>query len=150
MIRTPQTVHGTAVSINGNGVLLLGCSGSGKTDLALRLIDRGATLICDDRVIVDTHTSPPTLHQAPNIIGKLEVRGLGIVDFPAVNAIPLFLCVMLDEEPERMPNLDTKHMIESVAIAKLCLNAFTASAPIKVELAIKSLVDQSDEPLALV
>ncbi len=149
MTAAAQSVHGTAVSINGYGVLLLGPSGSGKSDLALRLIDRGATLICDDRVIVDTHASTPRLHQAPNIIGKIEIRGLGIVDFAAVDSVPLFLCVMLDEEPERMPNFNTSHMIEGLSIPKLCLNAFTASAPIKVELAIKSLLDHSDEPLAL-
>ena len=141
MKNTKSTVHGTAVSINGSGVLLLGPSGSGKSDLALRLIDRGAILICDDRVVVDTDSHPPTLHQAPNIIGKIEIRGLGIMDLPAVNSISLCLCIMLNKEPERMPNAGETEVIQGVSIAKFSLNAFEASAPIKVELALKSLLD---------
>ena len=50
----PELLHATAIAINGAGVLLLGPSGSGKSDLALRLIDRGAVLISDDGVLVDS------------------------------------------------------------------------------------------------
>ena len=48
-------VHGSAIAIHGKGVLLLGPSGSGKSDLALRLIDRGAKLICDDVVHIENN-----------------------------------------------------------------------------------------------
>ena len=68
-------LHATAVSINGYGVLLLGPSAAGKSDLALRLIDRGAMLISDDAVPVVIGASGPELHSARNIEGRLEVRG---------------------------------------------------------------------------
>src|SRR3546814_10156556 len=44
-----QTVHATTVALDGTGVLLRGPAGSGKSDLALRLIDQGARLVADDR-----------------------------------------------------------------------------------------------------
>ena len=60
-------VHGSAVAIDGNGVLLLGPAGSGKSDLALRLIDRGAKLICDDIILIENRYGLPQLTIAPNI-----------------------------------------------------------------------------------
>jgi serine kinase of HPr protein (carbohydrate metabolism regulator) len=54
-------VHGSAVAIDGNGLLLLGPSGSGKSDLALRLIDRGAKLICDDILLIESCNGLPQL-----------------------------------------------------------------------------------------
>lgn len=138
-----HTVHATAVSIGGKGVLIIGPPGSGKSDLALRLIDRGAILICDDRVIVDTATMPPTLRQAPNIAGKIELRGVGIVTVPCDDTATLYLCVLLNEIEERMPSANAVHVINGVAVAKLCLHAFAASTPIKIEIALRPVRDQS-------
>ncbi len=140
MTHGAQPVHATAVSIKGNGVLLIGPSGAGKSDLALRLIDRGAVLICDDRVIVDTSTLPPLLRPAHNISGKIEVRGIGIIDMPAVGEIPLILCVMLNETVPRIPEAQATHIINGVAVPKLSLDPFAASAPIKIELALKLVI----------
>lgn len=134
-----QSIHATAVCIDGKGVLLIGPSGSGKSNLALRLIDRGAILICDDRVIVDTENTPPTLRQAPNIAGMLEVRGLGIVKLPSVTPAPLHLCVMVGSETMRMPDEDVMHVIDGVSIPSINVNTYSASAPIIVELALKSI-----------
>ena len=66
-----QMVHGTAISIGGHAVLIMGESGSGKSDLALRLIDRGAILISDDVVFLETRDNAPILTVAPNIAGKI-------------------------------------------------------------------------------
>jgi HPr kinase/phosphorylase len=135
-----QTIHATAVSVNGYGVLLIGPSGSGKSDLALRLIDRGAVLICDDCVIVNSSTPAPTLEAAPNIAGMIELRGIGILKLPFVDNIPLRLCAILGKEPERMPYKDAVYNIAGTDIPSVALNAYTASAPIKVELALKSIL----------
>lgn len=151
-----RTIHASAVAINGYGVLLTGKSGSGKSDLALRLIDRGATLICDDRVIVEPGQPLPMLHSAPNIAGKLEVRGLGIIDMEHVEAIPLRLVITLDQLPERLPLEGRTQSIAGFDIPSLVLSAFEACAPIKVELALKlalklapkSLVDGGIVPVA--
>lgn len=96
-------LHATAVSINGYGVLLLGPSAAGKSDLALRLIDRGAMLISDDAVPVVIGASGPELHSARNIEGRLEVRGIGIVSVPHVACAPLRLVIELAESVERSP-----------------------------------------------
>jgi len=79
--------------------LLLGKPGSGKSDLALRLLDRGFVLVADDRVeVLDGIARAP----AP-LAGLLEVRGLGIVCLPALPQVALALVVELDGPGERLP-----------------------------------------------
>jgi hypothetical protein len=78
----PVFVHGTAVLLGGRGVLLLGPSGSGKSDLALRLIDAGATLIADDQVKLEVRND--RLHAGPHerLRGLIDLRGIGILRLP--------------------------------------------------------------------
>ncbi|HEY1125088.1 MAG TPA: HPr kinase/phosphatase C-terminal domain-containing protein [Sphingobium sp.] len=132
-----KTIHATCVAIGGNGLLLMGTSGSGKSDLALRLIDRGAVLVSDDYTALTVvhgqlHASPPT-----NIAGLLEIRHIGIVNLPYVIDIPIALAIALDEKPERMP--DQPAMIDLLGLSLPCmaLAGPEASAPIKAELALK-------------
>jgi serine kinase of HPr protein (carbohydrate metabolism regulator) len=126
------TVHATALSVGGKGVLLLGPPGSGKSDLALRLIDRGARLIADDRVHV---AADGTLHPSPGIAGQMEVRGLGIVPMAHVAGIPVVLAVDLGSQPQRMPDPAVRD-IGGLRLPVITLSAFEASAPLKVELAV--------------
>lgn len=126
------TVHATAVSVKGQGVLLVGPPGSGKSDLALRLIDRGATLVADDRVHLD---SAGCLHPPPALAGLIEVRGVGILSMPHVAAVPARLVVDLAAPPERLP-ARTLRTISGFALPCLCLCAFEATSPLKVELAV--------------
>jgi len=134
---TSHQIHATAVSIDGRGVLLLGASGAGKSDLALRLIDRGAKLIADDRVDMIGDATKVMLSAPERIAGLIEVRGLGIVRFAYV-AAPLLLCVELvaAEAVERLPKPDAElfcgHKVPLVRLAP-----FDVSAPIKVELALR-------------
>jgi HPr kinase/phosphorylase len=139
-------VHGTAVEIDGWAVLLTGPSGSGKSDLALRLIDRGAVLVGDDYVATDDD-----LQIAPKseIAGKLEVRGIGIISMPYSAPSPLRLLVELGEEGERLPASWPLRDIAGWSVPLLRLNAFAASAPIKVELALKSIIDEGPVPVRL-
>ena len=136
---TPSQLHATAVAIDGRGILLLGPSGAGKSDLALRLIDRGAKLIADDRVDLVHRDDRVTMSAPARIAGLLEVRGLGIVDFPSVEA-PLTLAIELvpGEEVERFPDPDAE-LFCGLAVPLLRLNPFELSAPIKVELALNRL-----------
>lgn len=143
-----ETVHATAVAIQNNGVFLIGASGVGKSDLALRLIDRGAKLVSDDIVLVDATQAPPMLHVAPNISGKLEVRGVGIIELPYVDDVPLRLVVDLDSKPERLPSTQT-HYIFGVELPCIALTAFEASAPIKIEYALRSIVDGAIIPVEM-
>ncbi len=132
---TAPTIHATAVAIGGRAVLLVGPPGSGKSDLALRLIDRGATLIADDRVIVTriaatAHAAPP-----PALAGLIEVRGIGIVAVPHVAGAAVALVVDLAAPVERLPEPATRD-IAGVAVPAVALDPFAASAAIKVERAL--------------
>lgn len=134
-----ETVHATCVRIDGAGVLLTGRSGSGKSDLALRLLDRGAALVSDDYTIV-ANRGGRLMGSAPDTIaGKIEVRGIGIVEWPTVAEVEVLLAIILDEPVERMPPdpLDST-AIDGVTIPLLRLSAFEASAPIKAELAARA------------
>lgn len=123
----------TAIAIEGKGILLEGPSGVGKSDLALRLINRGATLISDD--YVDLKPAGGNLLASPpkNIAGKLEVRGLGIRAFPFVENIPVGLVIALVPRPE-VPRMPKEKLIEilGMPLPKFVLHAFDASTPDKI------------------
>ena len=130
-----EIVHASCVAIGGRAVLLAGRSGAGKSDLALRLIDRGAQLVSDDYTELRCHGGQ-LLAQAPAAIaGKIEVRGIGIVELPAAEGVPVCLHADLALPPERLPEPRTVRLagrdIPSVALA-----ALEASAPLKLEQAL--------------
>lgn len=127
-----QTIHATAVGVKGQGVLLVGPPGSGKSDLALRLIDRGATLVADDRVHLD---AAGCLHPPANLAGLVEVRGIGILAMPHAAGIRAMLLVDLSAAPERMPARAFR-AVAGVRLPLLFLSPFEPSAPLKVELAV--------------
>ncbi|MGB7288265.1 MAG: HPr kinase/phosphatase C-terminal domain-containing protein [Salaquimonas sp.] len=107
--------HGSMLQVSGRGVLIEGASGSGKTSLALGLIDwfkakgHGALMVSDDQVILSHGEADGTLFlkaDAPETIkGKVELYGLGIVDTPSIRSSQVDLIVRLipDQLIERMP-----------------------------------------------
>ncbi|MGB0681756.1 MAG: HPr kinase/phosphorylase [Magnetovibrionaceae bacterium] len=133
-------VHGTALCFDGRGVLLRGASGSGKSDLALRLMQRGFHLIADDRVDVqvlggEVIASPPT-----PLEGLLEVRGLGIFKGPfvAYHALHLVIDLVAANRIERLPEPGlTAGLFGEGDLPLVRLHAFEASAPDKVILAMQ-------------
>ena len=131
------TLHATCVAIGGRGVLLTGASGAGKSDLALRLIDRGAELVSDDGTLVEARDGRLFGSAPATIAGRIEVRGIGIVELPARAAVPVALIVALDQPVPRMPDevLPTR-AIEGVALPLIALAPFDASTPVKVEKAL--------------
>ncbi len=145
VLRKQILIHGTAVSIQGYGVLILGPSGSGKSDIALRLMDRGAILISDDSVFLDPDPAAPTLHAPTTIIGKIEVRGVGICDVPNQPQAPLSLCILLDGEPIRYPDPWPMHEMGGIDIPALTLRAFEVSTPIKIEYAIQKIISNAEK-----
>jgi len=133
-------VHGTCVELSGMGVLLRGPSGSGKSDLALRLIDSGARLVADDRV--DLRVSGPALTATPPrpIAGRIEVRGIGIIDdIPVAAETRLGLVVDL-VPPQAMERLPEPHFCTflGIRVPLIALAPFEASAAAKVRLAART------------
>jgi len=130
------TLHASCVAIRGRGVLLTGASGAGKSDLALRLIDRGAILVGDDGIVIEARGGRLHARPGPNIEGQMEVRGIGIVAFPWEEA-PLALAVALDQPVPRMPEeLLPVRLIEGLTLPMVALDPFEMSAPVKVEKAL--------------
>jgi HPr kinase/phosphorylase len=131
-------LHATCIEIDGHGVLLRGRSGSGKSDLALRLIDSGAVLVSDDQVRVEAGDGRLCASAPPAIAGLLEVRGLGLVRLPYRQAVALALVVDLvpPDGVERLPE-DASVELEGGRLPLVWLAPFEASAPAKVRLAVR-------------
>jgi serine kinase of HPr protein (carbohydrate metabolism regulator) len=134
-----ETLHASCVAREGRGILIYGRSGSGKSDLALRLIDRGALLVSDDYTIV-RRVEGRLLARAPsNIEGKIEVRGLGILPLEHVGDVPVALYVDLNLDVVRLPDRREPVWVAGVQLPVIALNALEPSAPVKVEMALRHL-----------
>ena len=135
-----QNIYATCVNLNSKGILILGHSGSGKSDLALRLITMfSAKLVSDDRTDIQNDKGC-LIAKAPDILkGLLEVRGVGIIKTEHIEKTKIDLVIKLTSENiERMP--DHKEIeIEGVKIPLFYINPFENSAPSKV-VAILSLL----------
>ena len=131
-----ETLHASTVASDGRAVLITGPSGSGKSDLALRLIDRGFAFVSDDRTVVKRDGERLLAMPAPNIDGKLEIRGIGIVDVESVSDVPVTLMVELKSDIERIPDDSRERLILGVPVPLISLDAMTASAAAKVVFAL--------------
>jgi serine kinase of HPr protein (carbohydrate metabolism regulator) len=130
-------LHATTVAIGGRAVLLRGPSGSGKSDLALRLIDAGARLVADDRSEL-RRDGALILVRAPAAIGGLiEVRGVGILrlDATPVARLALIADLVAPERVERLPE-PSSETIFGIAIPTVRIAPLEASAPAKLRLAL--------------
>jgi HPr kinase/phosphorylase len=134
-------VHGTCVEIEGIGVLIVGPPGSGKSDLALRLLDAGAGLVADDYLWLDAVDGSLTAKTPEQIAGLLEVRGLGIVKLPYRETCNIGLCVEIVDAGAvpRLPEAGHTATFEGVAVHGVTLAPFEASAPAKVKLAARAV-----------
>ena len=149
MSASAALVHATAVAIGGQAILLMGASGSGKSDLALRMMDRGATLICDDYCDIVDSESGPQIRAKTNITGAIEVRGVGIRKCEYVAQAPLNLVLILDKQPERLPSYDESIELAGWSVPCFALSAFESSAPLKAEILLRLTVDAGRRPVRL-
>lgn len=138
-----EKVHATAVAIDGKGILIIGSSGSGKSDLAIHLIDRGAILISDDQVIVSRKQGKVTLNPPANIAGKIELYSLGIHEVEYASDLPLVMVVRLVDKSDRYPLDRQTYQILDFHLPLITLDSYRSTAPIKVEMALKQIVDMS-------
>lgn len=109
-------LQATCVAVGGRGVLIEGAPGTGKSSLALALIDRGAVLVGDDGVLVEAEVGRVVASPHPNIAGKLEVRGVGLIDLPVAAAVPIALVIRLDEDAPRYVEAAETREIGGIAL----------------------------------
>ena len=141
-----ERVHATAIALDGKAALIRGPSGAGKSDLALRcitsarsaLIPSAAQLICDDQVVLIASRAGIMVYAVDTIVGKLEVRGLGIIEVPAIASAPLTLIVDLVSSRDQVDRLPEAASIEVCGhrIAHLRLHPFENAAELKLLLAL--------------
>jgi serine kinase of HPr protein (carbohydrate metabolism regulator) len=147
-MKEPQIcLHGTCVSVSGEGVLILGEPGTGKSDLALRLIDEPgygisetlmrSELVSDDQVIVTRHDDRLLASSPATIRGKLEIRGLDLVTLATQTSVALSLVVKLQtlSRIERLPNHATFDIL-GMALPLVEIDGTSASAPARLRAAL--------------
>ena len=117
-------------------MLLTGVSGSGKSDLALRLLQQGFTLVSDDQTVIKRDGDRLLATAPPSIAGKLEVRGIGIVEMETLSDVPVALIVELLTDMERLPDDGRARDVLGISIPLVTIDAMTASAPAKVIVAL--------------
>lgn len=156
MAAAREIVHGTAIALAGRAALIRGPSGCGKSDLALRCLSHApfadvaapALLVADDQVEVE-RTGDALLVRAPATIrGKLEVRGLGIIEFPCAPRAELALVVDLvaPRSVPRMPDPVPTVLLLGRHVPLLQLSAFEHATPTKVLLALARGTGAADQP----
>jgi len=133
-------LHATAVAIEGQAVLLRGPSGSGKSDLALRLIDAGARLIADDQSELWRRGDVLFVRAPATIAGLFEVRGLGILRLDALTEarVGLIADLVAADRIERLPPRRTGAIL-GIAVPLIEIAPFEASAAAKLRLALRVL-----------
>jgi hypothetical protein len=120
----PLVRQASAVVIGGRALLIEGPPGSGKSSLALALIDRGAGLVGDDAVTLMRVGEAVIASPPPNIAGLLEVRGIGLVRLPVAAPAPVALVLQLGGGvPARLPDTPLPcHQIAGVAVPVLAFD----------------------------
>lgn len=133
-------VHGTTVALDGVGVLIRGVAGAGKSDFALRLIDQGARLVADDQTELSRDGARLMAAAPAATAGRMEVRGLGIVEVP--HQAQAEVCLVVDlVAADNVPRLPAPEWVtfHGVQVPRLALAAFEASAAAKLRLAVKAM-----------
>ncbi|MGF1619459.1 MAG: HPr kinase/phosphorylase [Rhodomicrobiaceae bacterium] len=146
-----ELLYGTCVALGGDAAILTGPSGSGKSDLALRFIletpaELQAALVSDDQTCVEERGGTLMASAPPAIAGKIEVRGIGIVDVPRRAEARLRLIVRFaagKDIPRLPPSPLPVQTVCGIALPVLLLAPFEASAPVKLRLAFAHLIAEN-------
>lgn len=141
-----ERIHGTAVALGGRAALIRGPSGAGKSDLAFRCLGLGTSsvvrepvkLVSDDQVILKQQGEGLVASAPDTLRGKLEVRGLGILEVDTVAQANLVLIVDLirDGSIERYPDPWPSARIMGFDVPVVRLFPFESSSPLKLLAAI--------------
>ena len=126
----------TCVAIDGRGLLIEGPPGSGKSSLALALIDRGAMLIGDDGVVLEATDGALIATSHPKTRGLLEVRGVGLVEMPVADAVPVSLALRLDPAAPRFVETAETTVIAGIDLPLLRFDPAGSLLALRSELAL--------------
>lgn len=138
-------LHANSIAFENKGLLILGPSGSGKSDLSLRLIEKGWSLVGDDYSKVWEEHEKLWAKPHENTSGEIEVRGLGIVKVPFIQkaqVLGLVYLVVDPKEVERMPELSNKTVM-NVSLPFINLYAFEESTPLKIKYFLETIIGNS-------
>lgn len=137
-------VHGSCCAWNGLAVLLRGAPGSGKSDLALRLVDAGFSLVADDRVELSLTDGAVTASAPPALAGLIEVRGMGVFALAAAVSARLGLVADLAAggETVRLPEPVREDLL-GVSLPAIRLDPAAPSAVARVRLALDVLAGRA-------
>ena len=127
----------TAVAIGGRAILIEGPPGSGKSSLALAMIDRGAVLIGDDGVTLTRREDRLIASPPPNIAGLLEVRNLGLLTFPVTEELPVALILRFDPAAPRFIESAGQTDLAGVSVPAIAIWPEGPNAALKAELALR-------------
>ncbi|MEQ8823238.1 MAG: HPr kinase/phosphatase C-terminal domain-containing protein [Filomicrobium sp.] len=152
----PICIHATTIALDGHAAIIRGASGLGKSDLALRcmasapngLIDGSVKLIADDYTELFDEAGKLHARSPENIKNLMEIRGLGLFQIEAEPRAQVSLIVDLvpATDIERLPDPDAETSIAGFNVPAICLDAFEASAPIKLLLVLNSLRQSGTMP----
>ncbi len=131
---TPR--QATCVAIGGRAILIEGPPGSGKTSLALALIDRGARLIGDDGVMLEARGAALHAMPHPATRGLIEVRNLGVLEMTADDGAQVALVIRLDADAPRFVDTAPMQALLGIAVPAVRLTPGDPLLPIKAELAL--------------
>ncbi|RYD59914.1 MAG: aldolase [Sphingomonadales bacterium] len=133
-IVSSETIQAACVAVNGCGVLIECRGGEDRIGLALRMIDRGAVLVAAAQTVCLRQGSELLASAPAGCGGKIEVGGLGVVELPHVERVPVGLLIVLLDAAPRFPEDKRTRSIAGVEVPVLALSAIDAAAPIKAEL----------------
>lgn len=138
-----ERVYGTCIAINGRAVLFRGPSASGKSDLALRVVEAGGHLVADDQTMLTRENDTLVATCPETISGRIEIRGIGILPVPTIRRAPLSLVMDLvpSEQIDRFPD-PRRCQYLGIDVPLLNIAPFEVSAAAKVRLALTSLDNQ--------
>lgn len=137
-------IHATLVSHHKKGILFIGESGMGKSDLALQMIiNHKAKLVADDYVNLENKKGQLYGMAPKELYGKMEVRGIGIMPVKALKKAKIALCVELVQDRsdvERLPFEDTINFL-GVSVTKIKLYPFDCSTICKIIAKINGIIN---------
>lgn len=132
-----NVIQATCVAVRGRGLLIQGAPGSGKSSLALALMDRGAELVGDDGLTVAAKGSVLLASPPPNIAGLIEVRNVGLLVRPTVGSVPIALALRLDPQAPRLPDEPETLTIAGISLPCLAFWPDSPALPLRAEAALE-------------